>query len=77
MASLGFYGGVLGAGGLVFWFVRARGESLVAPPVAAPALSVAPTHPAALAHVLLSMAVIVLVARAVGSLFERWLRHLP
>ncbi len=74
LASLAFYGGVLGLGALVFWLVREVGESLQAPhgQVVTTAGGAA-THPAALAHVLLSMAVIVLVARATGSAFERWL----
>lgn len=73
LASLGFYGGVLGLGALVFWLVRREGESLVAPHVAAAATIASAAHPVTLAHVLLSMAVIVLCARAMGTVFERWL----
>jgi Kef-type K+ transport system membrane component KefB len=73
LASLAFYGGVLGAGALVFWLVRVRGEALVAPHAAAAVATAAAAHPATLAHVLLSVAVIVLTARGVGSVFERWL----
>ncbi len=74
LASLAFYGGMLGIGALVFWLVRTQGELLVAPHVDGGGLGViAASHPVTLAHVLLSMAVIVLAARAMGSAFERWL----
>lgn len=73
LASLAFYGGVLGAGALVFWRVRSQGETLVAPHAALAAATTVASHPAVLAHVLLSMAVIVLVARGLGTAFQRWL----
>jgi len=72
LASLAFYGGVLGGGAVLFWLVRQMGETLVAPHVEHAAAAGA-AHPVTLAHVLLSMAVIVLAARGMGSAFERWL----
>jgi Kef-type K+ transport system membrane component KefB len=73
LASLAFYGGMIGVGLAVFWFVRATGETLVAPHVEAATSTAAAAHPVALAHVLVSMAVVVLGARGSGLAFERWL----
>lgn len=63
---------MLGVGAAVFLAVRQAGESLVAPHLEASGAATA-AHPATLAHVLVSMAVIVLAARACGAAFQRWL----
>lgn len=64
--------------GIYFFFIRARGEGLVAPP--APPNTTPPagvSHSSTLAHVLLSLAVITLMARLVGGLFRRYLGQPP
>src|SRR5687767_7475954 len=56
-----------------FWLIRSAGESLVAPETGQglrPANFAASS--ASLMHVLLALAVIIVVARAMGSLFKRF-----
>ena len=73
------YGAVLAAAIALFFAVRSRGEQLVAPaaPAGAPDLHAASAHSAVFAQVLLALATIVLAARAVGYLFERYLKQPP
>jgi Kef-type K+ transport system membrane component KefB len=72
--TIGFYGGTLAIGAALFWLVREVGETLVAPHAEA-AVVAAQTDPATLSHILLSIAVIVIAARATGWAFERWLKQ--
>ena len=72
LRSVAFYGGTLALGGLAFWLVRTVGETLQAPHAEAAAVTVA-ADPGTLGHILLSIAVIVAVARGVGWAFQRWL----
>ncbi len=68
---------MLGGALALFLLVRAEGEALVAPPAAAVrhAPGSAPAHSNALAEVLLALAVIVVLARVVGELVDRYLRQ--
>jgi Kef-type K+ transport system membrane component KefB len=75
LRSLAFYGGMIGVGLVVFELVRRSGEALVAPGASVAASTASPAHPTALWHVLLSMAAIVLAARGMGAVFERWLKQ--
>jgi len=72
------YGLMLGSALLIYLWIRAKGEGLVAP--APDELGAAPSpasHSSLLAHVLLALAVITLMARLVGGLFSRYLRQPP
>ncbi len=65
----------------LFLFVRSHGEALPSPAAVAAPASAAPVASTAndlgLAHVLLAIAAIVVVARLVGRAFERFLRQPP
>ncbi|MDB4966977.1 MAG: Sodium/hydrogen exchanger [Myxococcales bacterium] len=67
------YAIMLGAAGVVYWYLRGRGLLLIAPtaapgqPLFGPAGGAA--HVDALMHVLLALVVVIVVARAIGSLF--------
>lgn len=66
----------LGAG--LFFVVRSTGEQLVAPAAEVGATAAhGPVHSSLLWHVLLALAVILLLARGVGWIFERYLRQPP
>lgn len=72
------YGAMLVAGVIAYFGIRALGADLVAPEPAAPA----PARPAAghltpLAHILLALAAITLLARFVGGAFKTWLGQPP
>ncbi|MGZ3440783.1 MAG: cation:proton antiporter, partial [Polyangia bacterium] len=67
------YALMLGLAGVAYWFIRMRGVGILPPaptpgqPVFGPAGGAA--HVDALAHVLLALVVVIVVARGVGSLF--------
>ena len=66
----------LGAG--LFFLVRGAGERLVAPAFEGVEVTTdGPAHSSLLWHVLLALAAILLLARGVGWLFERYLRQPP
>jgi hypothetical protein len=71
MKGLLFYGGMIAAAVLLFLVVRSAGAGLSAPPGPAVAVPIS-SAPAidTLFHALMSLAVIVVVARAVGGLFS-------
>lgn len=73
------YAAMLAATIAVLVLIRAHGATLVAPP-APSAEAVQPAdaaHGSVLAHVLLAIAAIVVLARLVGAAFERWLKQPP
>jgi Kef-type K+ transport system membrane component KefB len=76
---LASYLAMLAATGFVYLWIRARGEQLevpesAAPPAAGPASA---EHAAALAHFLLALAVITVLARFFGGFFRRYLGQPP
>jgi Kef-type K+ transport system membrane component KefB len=75
--AIAVYVGMLAAAVGLFLFVRAKGESLVAPVrTELPALA-SPRAPVdALEHVLLALVVVIAASRALGAVF-RWLRQPP
>src|SRR2546423_14586596 len=64
---------MLGAAGLVYWYIHGRGLLLSAPEAPAGQLQYGPAggpaHVDAFMHVLLALVVVIVVARAIGSLF--------
>jgi Kef-type K+ transport system membrane component KefB len=77
--TLAIYGAVLAAAAVLYFAVRWRGEQLGAPaaPAGAPEIHATSAHSAVFAEVLLALATIVLTARAVGYLFDRYLKQPP
>ena len=66
------------AAAIYLFFIRAQGEALVAPPAASDSPAPAGvSHASTLAHVLLALAVITLMARLVGGIFRRYLGQPP
>ena len=61
----------------LFVFIRGRGELLVATEPATTVATHGPAHGSTLASVLLALAVIIMTARALGSLFKRYLGQPP
>ncbi|UJR82848.1 cation:proton antiporter [Sandaracinus amylolyticus] len=61
----------------LFFVIRAQGASLVAPPAheGAALHTTGSGHGSDLAHVLLAIAVVVIVARLTGAAFQRWLKQ--
>ncbi|AKF04549.1 cation:proton antiporter [Sandaracinus amylolyticus] len=61
----------------LFFVIRAQGATLVAPPApeGATGHAAAAGHASDLAHLLLAIAVVVIVARLTGAAFERWLKQ--
>ena len=77
--TIAAYAAMIALAIVVFAWVRSLGEGLVAPGAAGPASSPSPgvRHGDALADVLLSLAVIVFMARLTGRLVEKYLRQPP
>jgi Kef-type K+ transport system membrane component KefB len=75
--TLVFYVVMIAATIGLYLFVRGRGELLTAPEPLTAVAAAAPVHTSTLASVLLALAVIILTARTLGSLFHRWLRQPP
>lgn len=70
---------MLAATGLVYLWIRSRGEQLEAPGSLSPAAAVPASaeRSSALAHFLLALAVITVLARFFGGFFRRYLRQPP
>jgi len=74
------YGAMIAATVAIFFVIRAVGEHQAAGAVGAQvsaASPVAKTSPDVLFHVLLALAVVITVARAMGALFLRWFQQPP
>lgn len=69
------YAAMLAATAGIYLLIRARGEHLVAPAPEGAGPEHVLGHSSTLATVLLALAVIILLARGLGSLFERYLRQ--
>ena len=74
-STMVFYAAMIGAAVWVFLWIRSRGDSLIAPVqlIGGQAAKGAPAESAGvLTHVLLALVVIILCARALGSVFRRF-----
>jgi len=76
LRTLAAYAVMLVGAVVVYLLIRGRGEQLVAPAADAPHIANA-AHGSTLATVLLALAVIIVLARSLGHLFQRWLRQPP
>jgi Kef-type K+ transport system membrane component KefB len=74
----GSYAAMLAATALVYLWIRSRGEQLSAPaPAESTGPGVLPQHSTVLAHFLLALAVITVLARFFGGFFRRYLHQPP
>ncbi len=77
LRTLGGYSIMLAATVGVYLAIRGRGEELVAPEPVTAAVGHAAAHSTTLATVLLALAVIIMLARALGWVFQRYLGQPP
>jgi Kef-type K+ transport system membrane component KefB len=68
---------MLAATGLVYLWIRARGDELSAPSTGITPGAASPDHTTVLAHFLLALAVITVLARFFGGFFRRYLHQPP
>ena len=77
LRTLAGYGAMLASTVGLYLVIRARGEELVAPVTGATAGAAPVAHASTLATVLLALAVIIILARSLGWVFQRYLRQPP
>ncbi len=78
LRTIASYSAMIAATGAIYLYIRSHGERLVAPEPAAGATGpAAATHSSVLAHLLLALAVITLLARFMGGVFRRYLKQPP
>jgi Kef-type K+ transport system membrane component KefB len=78
LRTLAVYVAMLAATAALYAWIRSRGEALEAPhPPAAIDRASAPSHSSVLANVLLALAAVTLLARAVGGVFRKYLGQPP
>lgn len=75
--TLAGYAAMLASAVGIYLLIRARGEDLVAPITGATPGATPVAHASTLATVLLALAVIITLARALGWVFQRYLRQPP
>jgi K+:H+ antiporter len=80
LRTIAVYTAMLLATAGIYFYIHAHGQSLVAPPApgeGAGGTAAAPEHSTLLAHVLLALAAITLLARFMGGIFRRHLHQPP
>src|SRR5688572_10068237 len=71
------YAAMLAAGLALYWLIREQGGELVAPPSEGKVVHAVSKHSNVLADVLLAIAAVVLSARFMGYVFDRYLKQPP